>query len=188
MLDKNSVANWIEVCNVILTRQVPDHVEQIDREERQELSWWKVKKWSIRILNRIFDRYGTPSNAGKEYAEFATFFLKGYATSILTSILKVLETYRNGQYVSPRVLQQAIIYIEYAVVPPFTWKFLKPHMLVIIQEILYPLMCHTDEDEDLFENDPVEYIKTKYDVFEDFVSPVNAARQLVFQVRLERLI
>jgi hypothetical protein len=77
VLDKNSVANWIEVCNVILTRQVPDHVEQIEREERQELSWWKVKKWSIRILNRIFDRYGTPSNAGKEYAEFATFFLKG---------------------------------------------------------------------------------------------------------------
>lgn len=182
VLDQTAVANWIEVCNMILVRAVPDHVEQIDREERQELSWWKVKKWSIRILNRIFDRYGTPSNAGKEYAEFANFFLKGYSTTILTSILKILEQYRNGQYVSPRVLQQSIIYIEYAVVPPFTWKFMKPHMLVIIQEILYPLLCHTDEDEDLFENDPVEYIKTKYDVFEDFVSPVNAARQLVFHV------
>lgn len=182
VLDKTAVANWIEVCNVILGKAVPDHVEQIDRDERQELSWWKVKKWSIRILNRIFDRYGTPANAGKEYAEFANFFLKGYSTTILTTILKLLEQYRNGQYVSPRVLQQCIIYIEYAVVPPFTWKFMKPHMLIIIQEILYPLMCHTDEDEDLFENDPVEYIKTKYDVFEDFVSPVNAARQLVFHV------
>jgi hypothetical protein len=84
------------------------------------------------------------------------------------------------------VLQQAIIYIEYAVVPQFTWKFLKQHMLVIIQEILYPLMCHTDEDDDLFENDPIEYIKAKYDVFEDFVSPVNAARQLVYQVANKR--
>ena len=59
-------------------------------------------------------------------------------------------------------------------------------MLVIIKEILYPLMCHTDEDEDLFENDPIEYIKTKYDVFEDFISPVNAARQLVYQVTSKR--
>ncbi len=162
VLDKNSIANWIEVCNVILTRPVPEHVEQIDRDERQDLSWWKVKKWSIRILNRIFDRYGTPANAGKEYAEFAQYFLKGYATTICTSVLKMLEQYRNGLYVSPRVLQQCIIYIEYTVVPVFTWKFLKPHMLVIIQEILYPLMCHTDEDQDLFENDPVEYIKEKY--------------------------
>lgn len=47
-------------------------------------------------------------------------------------------------------------------------------------------MCHTDEDQDLFENDPVEYIKIKYDVFEDFVSPVNAARQLVYQVANKR--
>ena len=61
-------------------------------------------------------------------------------------------------------------------------------MLVIVQEILYPLMCHTDEDEELFENDPVEYIKAKFDVFEDFISPVNAARQLVFQVANRRKI
>ena len=47
-------------------------------------------------------------------------------------------------------------------------------------------MCHTDEDEDLFLNDPIEYIKIKYDVFEDFLSPVNAARQLVFQVANKR--
>lgn len=59
-------------------------------------------------------------------------------------------------------------------------------MPVIIQEILFPLMCHTDEDDDLFENDPVEYIKQKYDVFEDFVSPVNAARQLVYHVTSKR--
>ncbi len=186
VLDKNSMASWIEICNMILTRPVPDHVEQIDVDERPELSWWKIKKWSIRTLNRIFDRYGTPANAGKEYVEFANFFLKGYATPILTTVLKLLENYRNGVYVSPRVLQQCIVYVEYAVLPAFTWKFLKQHMLVIIQEILYPLMCHTDEDEDLFMNDPVEYIKIKYDVFEDFLSPVNAARQLVFQVANKR--
>ncbi len=76
-------------------------MEQIDKDERAELSWWKVKKWSIRILNRIFDRYGTPSNAGKEYTEFANFFLKGYASKqislfILVYGLVYLNIYSNS--------------------------------------------------------------------------------------------
>ena len=58
-------------------------VEQIDKDERPELSWWKVKKWAIRIMNRMFERYGTPSNVSKEYLDFANFFLKGYASKIL---------------------------------------------------------------------------------------------------------
>ena len=43
-----------------------------------------------------------------------------------------------------------------------SWKIMKPHMPAIVQEILFPLMCHTDEDEDLWESDPVEYIRLKY--------------------------
>ena len=39
---------------------------------------------------------------------------------------------------------------------------MKPHMAAIIQEILFPLMCHSDEDQDLWESDPVEYIRVKY--------------------------
>ena len=66
------------------------HVEQIDREERQELSWWKIKKWAIRILNRIFDRYGTPANCSKEYSEFANFFLKGYSSKCLFHTFRLI--------------------------------------------------------------------------------------------------
>ena len=39
---------------------------------------------------------------------------------------------------------------------------MKPHVQVIVQEILFPLMCHSDQDEDLWQADPVEYIRIKY--------------------------
>lgn len=29
---------------------------QIDEEERPELAWWKVKKWAVHILARVFER------------------------------------------------------------------------------------------------------------------------------------
>ena len=137
-------------------------------------------------MNRLFHPYYFESVDSKDQADFAQFFLKSYSTKILMNILKLLEQYRNGVYVSPRVLQQCIIYVEYSVVPEFTWKFLKQHMLTILQEILYPLMCHTDEDDDLFENDPVEYIKTKYSEWEIELSLMEAARDLVERVANKR--
>jgi len=33
---------------------------------------------------------------------------------------------------------------------------------VLVQDIVFPLMCHNDEDEELWENDPIEYIRVKY--------------------------
>lgn len=53
------------------------------------------------------------------------------------------------------------------------------HINLIIQNILFPLLCYTKEDEELWETDPQEYIRLKFDVFEDYVSPVSAARNLL---------
>lgn len=52
-------------------------------------------------------------------------------------------------------------------------------MPVIVQNIVFPLMCYTDEDEELWTTDPHEYIRMKFDVFEDYVSPVTAAQTLL---------
>jgi hypothetical protein len=32
----------------------------------------------------------------------------------------------------------------------------------LIQEVLFPLMCHSDEDDELWNTDPQEYIRIKY--------------------------
>uniref|UniRef100_A0A8C6B8P4 Exportin-2 central domain-containing protein n=1 Tax=Monodon monoceros TaxID=40151 RepID=A0A8C6B8P4_MONMO len=41
-------------------------------------------------------------------------------------------------------------------------------------------MCYTDTDEELWQEDPCEYIRMKFDVFEDFISPTTAAQTLLF--------
>ena len=67
---------------------------------------WKEKKWALHILTRIFERYGSPGNVSAEYKDFSEWFLKTFSQGILSSILKVLDAYRRGIYVSPRVMQQ----------------------------------------------------------------------------------
>ena len=52
---------------------------------------------------------------------------------------------------------------------------------VLFQDILFPLLCHSEEDEHLWQDDPHEYIRGKYDVFEDLISPVTAAVTVIHQ-------
>lgn len=45
-------------------------------------------------------------------------------------LLKVLYHYKEKQYVAPRVLQQALNYINQGIAHAVTWKNLKPHIQV----------------------------------------------------------
>lgn len=46
-----------------------------------------------------------------------------------------------------------------------SWKVIKPHMNAIISEALFPMLCHSDDDQELWEADPIEYIRTKYGTY-----------------------
>ncbi|KAJ7370959.1 importin-7 [Desmophyllum pertusum] len=42
------------------------------------------------------------------------------------------------------------------------WKIMRPHIQAIIQEVVFPLMCYTEEDDELWQEDPYEFIRVKY--------------------------
>ncbi|TNN86608.1 Importin-7 [Liparis tanakae] len=177
LINRQNLTEWMEILKTVVDR---DETMQVDEDERPELPWWKCKKWALHILARLFERYGSPGNTTKEYAEFAELFLKEYAVPAQQVLLKVLYQYKEKQYVAPRVLQQTLNYINQGIAHALTWRNLKPHIQGIIQDVVFPLMCYTDSDEELWQEDPYEYIRMKFDVFEDFISPTTAAQTLLF--------
>lgn len=106
-------------------------------------------------------------------------------------MMRTLDQHRLKVYVSPRGLQQTLNYVNQAVGHAFSWKMLKPRASAVIQEVLFPIMCYTDADDELWKCDPHEYIRTKFDILsEDNVSPVMAAQtfaRLHSVARLQRL-
>lgn len=54
-------------------------------------------------------------------------------------LLKVLYHYKEKQYVAPRVLQQALNYINQGIAHAITWKNLKPHIQV--KELCFVYYC-----------------------------------------------
>lgn len=179
LINKDVFAQWMEICRQIIQRPVPAAALQPDEDERPDLPWWKCKKWSMHILLRMFERYGSPGHVTKEYNQFAEWFLPTFSNGILEVLLMQLDGYRGGNWLPPRVIQQILNYLNQAVSHALTWKILKPHMSVIIQDVLFPIMSYTAEDHDLWTVDPHEYIRVKFDVFEDFISPVSAAQTLL---------
>uniref|UniRef100_A0A1B6E1F9 Importin N-terminal domain-containing protein n=1 Tax=Clastoptera arizonana TaxID=38151 RepID=A0A1B6E1F9_9HEMI len=179
LISKEVFSQWMEIVRAVADRPVPEQTNTVDEEERMRLPWWKCKKWALHILYRMFERYGSPGNVTKDYKEFAEWYLKTFSAGILEVLLKILDQHRRKSYVSPRVLQQTLNYVNQGISHAHSWKFLKPHMFAIIQDVLFPLMCYSAADEELWNTDPHEYIKVKFDIFEDFVSPVVAAQTLL---------
>ncbi|XP_024936416.1 importin-7 isoform X2 [Cephus cinctus] len=181
LISKEVFSQWMDVVRQVADRPVPLETNnpELDDDERAELPWWKCKKWALHILHRMFERYGSPGNVTKEYKEFSEWYLQTFSGGILEVLLKILDQYRRKIYVSPRVVQQSINYINQGVSHAFSWKFLKPHMFEIIRDVLFPILSYSTADEELWNNDPYEYIRVKFDIFEDFVSPVSAAQTLL---------
>uniref|UniRef100_A0A8D2LDR4 Importin 8 n=1 Tax=Varanus komodoensis TaxID=61221 RepID=A0A8D2LDR4_VARKO len=186
LVNNQTMTDWMEIFRMVIDRSVPPETLQIDEDDRPELVWWKCKKWALRIVARLFERYGSPGNVTKEYFEFSEFFLKTYAVGIQQVLLKILDQYRQNDYVAPRVLQQTLNYLNQGVHHCITWKQMKPHMQTLCEEVIFSLMCYKDEDEELWQEDPYEYIRMKFDVFEDYASPTTAAQILLYTAAKKR--
>uniref|UniRef100_A0A493T005 Importin 8 n=1 Tax=Anas platyrhynchos platyrhynchos TaxID=8840 RepID=A0A493T005_ANAPP len=186
LVNNQTMTQWMEVFRTIIDRNVPPETLQIDEDDRPELVWWKCKKWALHIVARLFERYGSPGNVTKEYFEFSEFFLKTYAVGIQQVLLRILDQYRQKDYVAPRVLQQTLNYLNQGVIHSVTWKQMKPHIQSITEEVIFSLMCYKDEDEELWQEDPYEYIRMKFDVFEDYASTTTAAQNLLYTAAKKR--
>ncbi|XP_043963496.1 importin-8 isoform X4 [Gambusia affinis] len=186
LINHTVMTQWMEILRSIVDRDVPAETLEVDEDDRPELAWWKCKKWALRIITRLFERYGSPGNVTKEYQDFADFFLKTYAVGIQQVLLKVVDQHRRGQYVTARVLQQCFTYLNQGLSHSLTWKLMKPHMQTICQEVVFPLMCYRDEDERLWQEDPYEYIRMKFNIYDDHSLPATAAQSLLCKAARKR--
>ncbi|XP_077356952.1 importin-8 isoform X2 [Festucalex cinctus] len=186
LINNTVMTQWMEVFRAIMDCDVPAETLELDEDDRPELPWWKCKKWALRVITRLFKRYGSPGNVTKEYFEFADFFLKTYAVALQQVLLQVVDQYRHKQYVTPRVLQQCLNYLNQGLSHSLTWKHMKPHMQTICQEVIFPLMCYKDEDERLWQEDPFEYIRMKFYLYDDHALPATAAQSLLCNAARKR--
>ena len=65
----------------------------------------------------------------------------------------------QGEWLSPRVINLSLQYLTHALTLSATWKQMKPHVKDLLTRCVLPLMCFNDEDDELWKDDPQEYIR-----------------------------
>ena len=151
-----------------------------DEDEREKHIYWKCKKWSYRNLNSLMGRYAIARKKDKKYSAFSKLFLKEFAPKLLGVYLQQINYHIQGQWCSSRAKQSQFCFLEYCIKPASTWPILLQHLEPIVLQFIFPQLCFSEADRELWEDDPVEFVQKKVDPpMEDFKSPVNAAGDLL---------
>ena len=161
-----ALTGWLEVILVILRKELPEASEGKEPlgqpttvEERNAWPWWKLKKWSLQLLVRWFHRYGMPKYAADEDKPFAEAFSKVWAPALLEPIMTMLALRSQGRFCTDRCVQLSLTFMESSIQIGSTYKLLKPHMHFVMANVVFPLLCLTDDDLELFDTDPHEFVR-----------------------------
>jgi hypothetical protein len=146
-------------------------------EDLKACPFQKALKWVLHITYRMFSRYGNPALAreGNDRA-FARLFVQHGSQQLLEDHLALLARLADGtaRY-SPRVTNLALQYVSRAVELKDPYKVLQPHVDAMLAAVVFPLVCFSDDDAELWQDDPQEYIRKGYDIIEDMYSTKTAA-------------
>ena len=102
-----------------------------------------------------------------------------FAHVLLGPIMNTLASKARGEYLSDEVHRQCLQYMCSAIELSPTYKLMKPHLEVILSNMIFPCLCLTESDIELFTDDPTEFVRKINDVQEDWLDPRTAAINLL---------
>lgn len=122
-----------------------------------------------------------------DYSQYAKTFISTFAPEILKGYLQEIDKWvSKSQWLSNPALSYTLIFMEECVKPKAMWDHLKPHMDNLIAHFVFPTLCQSDEDIELFEEDPSEYLHRKLNYYEEVSAPDIAATNFLVALTKNR--
>lgn len=135
--------------------------------QRARHVFWLNKKNSLRILATWLARYTNykPTAKKTKLSEISQLFIDKYSVSFLESCVQILYK-RKEQYVPVKVLYFAMKYVFRAMNFTNLNDLLASHLEPLLFEYLIPVMFLTVDDDDDWNNNPIEFVRKEDDANE----------------------
>ncbi|KAI4155249.1 MAG: hypothetical protein L6R39_001282 [Caloplaca ligustica] len=191
LLSQDKMVTWCTLFLNIISKDSPPNALDEDLDERERNHWWKCKKWAYANLNRLYVRHGNPSthpkNASLESVEFSKAFITDFAPEILKVYMQQIDKWaQKSIWLSKPSLSYTLCFLDECVKPKSMWNHLKPHMETLISHVFFPILCQSDEDLELFDSDPSEYLHRKLNFYEEVTAPDVAATNFLVSLTKSR--
>ncbi|CAJ0906325.1 7840_t:CDS:10 [Entrophospora sp. SA101] len=178
---------WFNLLINLTIKDIPNDIIPVDLEERQKFIWYRVKRWCFQTLNRIFSKFGNPiqipSSSSSKYLKFSENFIKNYAPEVLQKYLEITERWIKKEiWLNNKILYFISDFYKDALTNKITWHIMKPYCLTLATQFIFPQLCFSDEDEQLWTDDPVEYIFKRVDPLDDFNSPMTSVTNFLIDL------
>lgn len=183
LMSGEAFMSWSQLSLQIIQAPVPASIMALDHEDAPENKFWKMKKWAFHIHNKIMSRFGNnklDTFMNTENPEFAKAYMSTMAIPVLHVYLAQIHASVEGRNpLTDRIICIVCDFLEYALRHKKTWEIMKPQVMWIVQSFVFPRLCWTEADTELWQDDPHEFIRTKLDPFDDFYSPSASCINLV---------
>ncbi|CBZ54464.1 hypothetical protein NCLIV_048930 [Neospora caninum Liverpool] len=188
----STMDDWMQLMEQILVRPVPPELlSGLDAAERCELPVYKVKKWALQIIQRAFSRFGDQkllnraTRSSKEDVaqafgrNFATKWAPRFTEKILLLLRQRHEHPEEVQFwLSPRMLNLMLQFLLLATEAAKIYaSLLKPSGEFLVSQVCVPLLQFNEEDDELWQTEPVEFVRRQSDALESFSDPKEAGKK-----------
>ena len=144
------------------------------------------KRLSTQILQRFFSRYNNPSNLLGMSQKIAQVFMTRWSTPVLTQVCQ--QVIQSTLIPSPDQIKSSLLkYLNDSVKNPSTLPILQsisiepgtPIISSLIKSVLTSVLCKTSQDEELWQDNPIEYIRKETDISRTYYSSATACLDLL---------
>jgi len=174
-------ASWLDLFKRVLELDLgalegPPESEEVAK-RREELPAWGCKRWSAQILHRCFQR-----NANAAYLEagmkaLTDFFVSTYSLPVTRTVLALVL--RADRFLPNIVLNYLFKFLTQAIKVQQTAAEVKSQVVPLVSQVIMPRVCRVPSDEEVWRENPVEFIRKENDLGRAYYSAKSAALDLL---------
>lgn len=162
---------------------IPDHYEQ---EKKAKEPKYQTHKWVAQIVHRFFSRYYDYKGQIDTDAEIGQTFTTSWVKVFLDTIIQHIF-FSTSHFIPDITLNYYIKYLNQSIKYKPTCEYLSTFQLEngdyiipsLITQIITPIVSKTPYDEELWNENPIEYIRRQSDLSSVYYSASNACIDLL---------